>query len=67
MAKPSSRPDGEYFESFDYEDFWLDKPGDTTIRPCRPEHLEFLKALRARVQAAEAAAAQKRAQDAQQS
>ena len=57
MSNPSSLPDGEYFESFDCDIVWLDKPGDTTVRPCRPERLEFLKALRARIQEAEAAKA----------
>lgn len=33
-------------------DFWLDGPGDHTVRPCRPEHLEHAKAERAKIQAA---------------
>ena len=37
-------------------DFWLDGPGDHTVRPCRPEHLEHAKAERAKIQTAQAEA-----------
>jgi hypothetical protein len=39
----------------DCVDFWLDGPGDHTVRPCRPEHLEHVKAERAKIEAALAA------------
>jgi hypothetical protein len=55
MSNPSLPLDDEYSESLDAEIIRLDGPGDTTIRPCRPERLEFLKALRARYVQAEAA------------
>lgn len=59
MADPTPRPEGEYFHSFDCEDFWLDKPGDTTVRPCRPSMLKFMTELRARHLQAEAARTEK--------
>ena len=39
----------------DTVDFWFDGPGDATVRPCRPEHLEHAMAERAKIQAALAA------------
>ena len=52
---PEERVDDEsYFHSLNSVDFYDDGPGDTTIRPCAPERLEFMKALRARVMEAEA-------------
>jgi len=59
MSAPTLNSNDEYFESFDSEILWIDKPGDSTVRPCRPERLEFLKALRARYIGAEAAKAEK--------
>lgn len=41
--------------TLDCVDFWVDEPGDHTVRPCRPEHLEHAMAQRAMIQAAEAA------------
>jgi hypothetical protein len=40
--------------TLDCIDFWLDGPGDHTVRPCRPEHLEHAKAERAKILAAQA-------------
>lgn len=40
--------------TIDCTDFWLDGPGDHTVRPCRPEHLEHAKAERAKILAAQA-------------
>lgn len=42
----------------DCVDFWLDGPGDHTVRPCRPELLEHAKAERAKILAAQAAQGQ---------
>src|SRR5438046_1060900 len=39
----------------DCVDFWLDGPGDTTVRPIPPERIEQARALRDRILAAEAA------------
>jgi hypothetical protein len=47
--------DGGRFLSTDCVDFWLDGPGDHTVRPCRPELLEHAKAERAKIQGALAA------------
>jgi hypothetical protein len=33
----------------------IDEPGDTTVRPIRPERVEYVKALRDEILAAEAA------------
>ena len=53
MAQESSRlDDGSYFHSLDCEILWLDGPGDTTVRPCRPEHLAHARAERAKILAA---------------
>ena len=38
--------------SEDSVDYWFDGPGDTTVRPCRPEHLPHLRAERAKILAA---------------
>jgi|SoiMethySBSTD1v2_1073268.scaffolds.fasta_scaffold2027219_2 hypothetical protein len=43
------------FLSTDCDDFWLDEPGDHTVRPCRPSLLEHAKAERAKIMAAQAA------------
>jgi hypothetical protein len=64
--EPSRVDDGSYFHSLDSEIFWLDKPGDTTVRPCRPSLLPFMTALRARILEAEAAQAQKAQGDSKQ-
>ena len=66
MGDSKSLPDNGYFHSLNSDIIWVEGPGDTTVRPCRPERLEFLKALRARVQEAEAAEAKKQAQNGQQ-
>ena len=55
MAEQSSWPEGSYFHSLDCVDVHIDKPGDTTVRPIRPEDLERAKALRDRLLAAQAA------------
>ena len=61
MAEKSSHAGNEsYFHSLDCDILWLDKPGDNTVRPCPPNMLEFMTALRARVQAAEAAEAERK-------
>ena len=68
MAELSSHPvDESYFHSLDCEDFWLDQPGDTTIRPIPPERLERAKALRDRILAAEAAKTQRTSKNEAQS
>jgi hypothetical protein len=54
---------GSYFHSLNCDIFWLDKPGDTTVRPIPPERLEWAKALRARILAAEGAETQTLPQD----
>lgn len=56
MAQNSTHSDDEsYFHSDNCVDFWLDGPGDTTVRPIPPERLEHAKALRDRILAAQAA------------
>jgi hypothetical protein len=47
------------FLSTDSDDFWLEEPGDHTVRPCPPYLLEHSKAERAKIQAALAEAAEK--------
>jgi hypothetical protein len=42
----------------DCVDFWLLGPGDHTVRPIPPERLEWAKAERAKILAAQAAAQQ---------
>ena len=55
MAEKSSQFDDEsYFHSLDCDVVWLDKPGDTTVRPIRPSLLEHAKAERAKILAAQA-------------
>jgi len=55
MAEKSSHSNNVYvFNSFDTDVFWLDKPGDTTVRPIPPERLERAKALRAQILKAKA-------------
>ena len=43
--------------SADCVDFWLDGPGDKTVRPIPPERLERAKAERAKILAAQQAGA----------
>lgn len=45
--------------TIDCVDYWIDEPGDTTVRPIPPERLERAKALRELILAAEAEAAKK--------
>lgn len=41
--------DGGSFMTINCVDVWIDKPGDTTVRPIRPSLLERAKAERAKV------------------
>ncbi len=50
--------DGGRFLS-DCVDFWLDGPGDHTVRPIPPERIEQARALRDQIRAAEAAEKQR--------
>jgi len=43
------------FLSDDCIDVFIDEPGDHTVRPIRPERMEYVKALRDLIRAAEAA------------
>lgn len=52
MAEKFPRRDGGSSDSFDCVDVFLDGPGDTTVRPCRPEHLAHARAERAKILAA---------------
>lgn len=52
--------------STDCDDFWLDGPGDHTVRECPPYLLEHAKAERAKILAAQATVSQKPPDDAQQ-
>jgi hypothetical protein len=47
--------DGGRFLTVDCDDFWLDGPGDHTVRPISTERLARAKALRDQILAAEAA------------
>jgi hypothetical protein len=47
--------DGGRFLTVDCDDFWLDGPGDHTVRPIPPERIERARALRDQILAAEAA------------
>lgn len=53
MADKSSHDGNEsYSHSLNCDIMWLDGPGDTTVRPCRPEHLAHARAERAKILAA---------------
>ena len=53
--KPSNKIGESHSDSFNCVDVYIDEPGDTTVRPCRPEDLERSRDLRDRLQAAIAA------------
>ncbi len=48
MADKIWNADEESFHSHDCEDFWLDGPADTTVRPCSPSLLPYMTAMRDR-------------------
>ncbi len=54
------------FDSFNCVDVYIDKPGDTTVRPCDPKMLEHAMAERAKLQAALAAQEQRAAAEGEQ-
>jgi hypothetical protein len=53
--KPIPSKTGEFSHSFNCVDVYMDEPGDTTVRPCRPSMLAHAMAERAKIQAAVAA------------
>ncbi len=52
MAEKSGHRNHQTTDSFGCVDVFIDEPGDTTIRPCRPEHLAHANAERAKILAA---------------